>query len=125
MALGDNHYSIPRLLLAFNDNATQVSVTLSQADEAVSRDKFGKPTGTLNTATIGIVISKAEIDISAVVSGGKPKEVLEFYALPNTLSENDEVTWNGHTFRTSSAWPFGLGGQQQLLFCKAEREVDR
>ena len=126
MALGDNHYDIgPRLGIMFSDHATQVLVTLSRADEAVARDKFGKPTGTPNTATIGIVISKAELDISAVVAGGKPKEVLEFFALPGTISENDELTWNGHVFRTSSTWPFGLGGQQQLISCKAEREVDR
>jgi hypothetical protein len=125
LALGDNHYNASRLLFAFDANATQVLITLSKADEAVPRDKFGKPTGTQNTATISIVISKAEVDISAVVAGGKPKEVLEFFAVPNTISENDELTWNGHVFRTTSAWPFGLGGQQQLMFCKAEREVDQ
>lgn len=125
MALGDNRFDNSRFLLAFNENATQVTVILSKADEAVPRDKFGKPTDSPNTTTISIVVSKTELDISAVVAGGKPKEVLEFYALLGTISENDELTWNGHTFRTSSAWPFGLGGQQQLLFCKAEREVDR
>ncbi|WP_088187546.1 hypothetical protein [Desulfosporosinus sp. FKA] len=125
MAIGDNRFNVSRLALAFNENATLVTVTLSKADEAVPRDKFGKPTDSPNTTTISIVVSKAELDISAVVAGGKPKEVLEFYALLGTISENDELTWNGHTFRTSSAWPFGLGSQQQLLFCKAEREVDR
>lgn len=125
MALGDSRFDVSRLMLAFNGNATQVLITLSKADEAVPRDKFGKPTGAPNTASIGIVISKAELDISAVVAGGKPKEVLEFFALPNTISENDELTWNGHVFRTTSTWPFGLGGQQQLMFCKAEREIDQ
>ena len=124
MALGDNRFDATRITQGFNDNAVQVPVTLSKADEAVTRDKFGKPTGTPITANIGIVVSKAELDISAVIAGGKPKEVLEFYALPGTLGENDELTWNGHVFRTSSAWPFGLGGLQQLIFCKAEREVD-
>lgn len=125
MAIGDNRYNITsRLTESFSDNAVQVPVTLSNADDAVPRDKFGKPTQAPTTATIGIVVNKAELDISAVVAGGKPKEVLEFFALPGTLSENDEVTWNGHIFRTSSTWPFGLGGQQQLISCKAEREVD-
>lgn len=125
MAIGDNRYNITsRLVEGFDDNAVQVLVTLSKADEAVTRDKFGKPTQAPTTVTIGIVVSKAELDISAVVSGGKPKEVLEFFALPGTLSENDELTWNGHVFRTSSTWPFGLGGLQQLISCKAEREVD-
>jgi hypothetical protein len=99
-------------------------MTPSAADEAVPRDKFGKPTQAPVTTTISIVIVKAEVDISAVVAGGKPKEVLEFYTAVGAISENDEVNWNGHTFRTSSTWPFGLGGQQQLMSCKAEREVD-
>ncbi|MCL4440231.1 MAG: hypothetical protein M1609_06480 [Firmicutes bacterium] len=125
MALGDNRYNItPRFTGAFNDNAIQVPVTHSQADEAVPRDKFGRPTQALTPVTIGIVISKAEVDITPVAAGGKPKEVLEFFALPGTIGENDELTWNGHVFRTSSAWPFGLGSLQQLIFCKAEREVD-
>ena len=125
MSLGDNHFDISRLLLAFEDNGIQVVISDSKADEAVPRNKFGKPTGDQNTVIITIVVNKAELDISAVIAGGKPKEVLEFYALPGTINENDELTWNGHTFRTSSTWPFGLGGQQQLMFCKAEREVDR
>ena len=125
MSLGDNRYNVTRITSAFNDNAVQVSVMLSKADEAVARDKFGEPTQAPATVTISIAISKAELDISAIAAGGKPKEVLEFFALPGTISENDELTWNGHCFRTSSTRPFGLGGQQQLISCKAEREVDR
>lgn len=126
MALGDNRYDITgRQGLAFGDNAVQVPVVRSQADEAVPRDKFGRPVQSSTPVTIGIVVSKAELDVTAVIAGGKPKEVLEFYALAGTISENDELTWNGHVFRTSTAWPFGLGGQQQIIFCKAEREVDR
>lgn len=125
MAIGDNRFAAPRLTLALQANNVQVTVTPSSADEAVPRDKFGKPTQAPTTTIISINISKAELDISAVVAGGKPKEVLEFFTNIGAISENDELAWNGHSFRTTSTWPFGFGGQQQLMFCKAEREVDQ
>ncbi|MCF8566908.1 hypothetical protein LLE49_19500 [Alicyclobacillus tolerans] len=125
MALGDNRFDVSnRLLSGFDDHVVSVMVTRSVADQDVTRDKFGKPTATVVTATIQIVVSQAREDIKPTAAGGKPVEVLEFYTQPGDISENDEITWNGHTFRTSSVWPFGLGGLTQMLSCQATRELD-
>lgn len=125
MALGDNRFDVSgRLLLGYSPNAVSVTVSRSVADQDVPRDKFGKPTQVPVTATIQIVVSKAREDIKPTPAGGKPVEVLEFYAQPGDINENDEITWNGHTFRTSSVWPFGVGGLTQLLSCQATRELD-
>lgn len=105
-------------------NYPSVTVTRAVADQNVTRDKFGKPTQTLVTATIGISVIDATEDITAVAAGGKPKEVLTFYAQNGAILENDEVSWNGHAFRTRSVLPFGLSGQTKLVYCKADREVD-
>jgi hypothetical protein len=104
---------------------TQVQLTQSQASENVTRDKFGKPATTSTSTTIGITISKADLVIDSNVAGGKPTELLEFYARAGTIKENDEFTWNGHTYRTTSIWPFGFADTSQLLQCKAQREIDK
>ncbi len=102
----------------------QVTITYSQANQNVSRDKFGDPTVASSSSTIGIIITKADTEIKSSVSGGKPIELLEFYTNISTVNENDEITWNGHTYRTTTVWPFGLATETQLLFCRATREVD-
>jgi hypothetical protein len=106
------------------DFPIQVELRPSQADEAVARDKFGRPVSALPTTTIGVVITKADTDISPTISGGKPVECLEFYTMIDAIHENDEIVWNSHVYRVSTVWPFGLAGQTQMMFCKAQREID-
>jgi hypothetical protein len=125
MALGDNAYDVSsQIIQAFDYHKVNVPLQPSQADENVPRDKFGKPTVDLQPLTVDILVSQAEETINADVSGGKPVEVLEFYALPNAVNENDEVTWNTHKFRVMLVWPIQLGGMTQLVLCHAEREID-
>lgn len=126
MALGDNRFGVSAGLdQAFSSHAVSVSVSRSQAGVNIPRDKFGDPIQAPVVDTISILVNKAEETIKPTEAGGKPVEVLEFYALPSMLNEGDEITWNGHEFRTSAVWPFGLGGMTQLVSCKAEREVDK
>ena len=126
MALGDNRYQDSATLLTagFTAQSVQVTITPSEASLNVPRDKYMRPISPTTTTQISIVISKAENKIKQTEAGGKPVEALEFYALPDTINENDELTWNGHTYRTTAVWPFGLGGLTQLVSCEAEREVD-
>jgi hypothetical protein len=103
---------------------TQVQLYPSQAAQNVPRDKFGKPISSLASTTIGVTISKADLVIKPEISGGKPIELLEFYARTNTIHENDEIVWNGHRYRTTTVWPFGLADTSQIVLCKAQREID-
>lgn len=125
MSLGDNAYDVSsQILQAFDNHKVNVPLQPSQADENVPRDKFGKPTTNLQPLLVDILISKAEEKISSDVSGGKPVEELEFYALPNKVNQNDEITWNTHKFRVMLVWPIQLGGITQLVLCNAQREID-
>lgn len=72
---------------------------------------------------VQIVMSRVPENIQPTAEGGKPVESIEFFALPNSINENDVVTWNGHEFRTSSVWPSAFGGMTQVLYCKADRMV--
>lgn len=101
-----------------------VTITKYSAQSNVTRDKFGRATSTPTTITTGVVVSKSELKIDPTVAGGKPCEELEFYSQINTISEGDEVSWNGHAFRTMSVMPFGIAGKTQMQICKAQREID-
>lgn len=125
MALGDNPYDVTsQVTQAINDNKVSVTLKPSQADENVQRDKFGKPINDLPTTTIDIVVTKADQTIKPTLSGAQPVEQLEFYSEPNSVNENDEVTWNGYVFRVSGVWPLQLGGITAVFLCHAEREID-
>lgn len=125
MPLGENPFSVVgQLGFMFDAHKVAVQLNPSKADVAVPRDKFGKPLQLPTPQSVYIVVSKAAEDIKPTEAGGKPIEVLEFYALTGTVNENDEISWNGHSFRISCVWPFGLGGMNQLVSGKAEREVD-
>lgn len=126
MALGDNRFAgaVDSVNAIFQRQAITVQVTTSSAGQAVPRDRFGDPTAT-PPAPIGvqIVVDEVTEDIKATETGGQPIESLRFFALPNTINENDSLTWNGHTFRVNSLWPSTFGGILQVLYCHADRMV--
>ncbi|EPZ47637.1 hypothetical protein [Alicyclobacillus acidoterrestris] len=96
----------------------------SQADENVERDKFGRPLSTIPPTQVNVIITKADLNIVADVGGGKPVEQLEFYCHTGDVNENDEIQWNGHTYRVIMTWPFAFAATARISHCKAQREVD-
>jgi hypothetical protein len=126
MALGDNRFS--RVATDFNTllSLNGVTVTVSRTVQAniTQRDIFGTPQNYIpNTFTANILVTDQHLDETSIIAGGKPKEVITIIASPATFIENDEISYNSHTYQVGSVEKIVLGGSDSLEMYTATREV--
>jgi hypothetical protein len=127
MALGDNRFS--RITTDFNMllelNGVDVTITRTEQSQITNRDIFGMPEGyTPNTFTVKVLVTDQYLDETTVIAGGKPKEILKIMALPGTFVENDDISYNSHSYQVTDVEKISLSGNDSLELYSATRQVE-
>lgn len=133
--LGSNHFAGMMVDYAAMLAMHGVSIVITRRSPAGfgTRNIFGTPLMDSQatpqpyrpqTLTETVVLSNLDQQIEWTEAGAKVEETAELLAPPSAILANDEIAFNGHTYRVMGEIRPVIGGNIPLETCTAIREVD-
>lgn len=127
MPIGDNRFSkVGNDFSTLLDlNGTMVNVTRTVQADITNTNIFSEPTDyTPDKFQAKVLVIDKSMDETAVIAGGKPKEVLRIISASGTFIEEDDISYCTHSYNVKNIEQLQLGGINELDICDATREVE-